>query len=172
MSAVEKVRASRARQWRLFCRKALGSDPSKPLQGVAGATITALSAAFRECYPRPESKKLPELPDFGAEIFNSPWTVYAIRNDATQEVYIGTARKGFVSRYKNGAWWKEHHNARLARDALMFGVRHFRIAIHVCSDDADMNRVEAMLLRMHRPATYNDRPEPDNVRVAADGDDE
>lgn len=153
---------NRARRWREFCRHALGSGETAPLREANGATIEALTKAFVACFPLKKARRNDSMPDFSAELYSSPWSVYVIRNEATGEAYVGEASKGFVDRYPRGEWWTSHHNPRLMHHAVMYGARNFRIAIHVCVDRADMKRVEAQVIRMHRPATYNDRPEPDN----------
>jgi predicted GIY-YIG superfamily endonuclease len=154
--------------FREFCQKAIGTGREAPLRDINGATINALTRAFHECFPIAKAKTAPELPDFEAEAYNSPWTVYVIRNERTQEVYIGMTEKGFATRYPGGKWWVHSTNTRLTRDALMFGVRNFRIAIHACSDEKDMRRLEATLQRLHRPMTYNEKPEQDNHIIGDD----
>jgi hypothetical protein len=163
----------RVAQFRLFCSKALGTGREAPLRDVNGATIAALVEAFRECFPKPPiAKRSSELPDFSAEIYCAPFTAYVIRNRFTKECYIGVSTKGFVSRYSNGEWWIHTHNDRLKRDAIMYGVRNFDIAIHAGNNRRDMEQIEAMLLRANRPATYNERPEPDTVKVGHEADDD
>lgn len=159
---------SRARQWRRFVSMAIGTGEQHPLRVPGGdivsnaSMVSALTDAFRACYPERPAKGVRELVDYGAERFRVPWTCYVIRNDATGEVYVGTAKDGFVSRYPGGRWWEGHHNARLLEHVVMWGVRGFSVAIHSATDRDDMRRVEASLLRSHRPMTYNDRPEPDD----------
>ena len=168
---------TRSRQFRKFCSQLLGTGFNSPLRDVEGkaingATVSAIVEAFASCFPVVKKEQPRELPDFESELYREPWTVYAIRNLVTGEVYVGIASHGFVGRYPKGEWWIKTHHPRLKRDALSYGVRNFAVSIHVCLDRADMKRTEAAMIRAQRPATYNVKPEPDNVEVAADGDDE
>ena len=155
---------SRQRDFLVFCSKALGTGRNTPLRDINGATISALVDAFKECSPRPEPKaNACSMQSFDEPMWREPWTVYMIRNQVSGATYVGSARKGFLDRYPKGEWWNGHHNDRLLRDALTYGVANFRVLVYVCLDEKDMKRQEAELLRANRLITYNVRPERDNV---------
>ena len=155
---------SRQRDFLRFCSKALGTGENTPLRDINGATIGALVDAFRECNPiaKPTPSAL-SMQSFDEPMWSERWTVYTIRNQVSGAVYVGVAKEGFRARYSACEWWKDHHNERLMRDVLAYGLMNFRVLLYVCIDARDMKRQEAELLRANRLITYNVRPESDNV---------
>lgn len=133
--------------------------------------LKAIVEAFETCHPARSSLGHERLPNFEDAIFNEPFTVYLIRNTITGRAYVGRALHGFVVRYPHGQWWAsdagrdEHHNERLAKDALLFGLSAFHVHIHVCNDAEHMGLVESQLIAAHRRCTYNILPEPTIVAV-------
>jgi hypothetical protein len=162
--------SARQAEFLRFCSRALGTNRKHPLQArgsdgtkdVPGATISALVEAFKEIEPRaPEVPKSLTPETFEGPQWREPWTVYAIRNTITGGVYVGRAGAGFLKRYPGGRWWEETHNARLRRDAEMYGVLSFRVSLWIEPDEPSMIRREAELQRAMRLHTYNEREDPD-----------
>src|SRR5215472_959767 len=156
-----------------FVSRALGTPSECPLKDVNGTAIKALVEAFDTLHAIKKDDQAPsvvlekgptkpEVQDFQDAIYEEPWTVYVIRNTVSGVCYVGVASKGFKRRYRGGEWWAEHHNDRLSRDVVAFGLMSFRVLVHVCLDETDMRRQEAELLRANRLYTYNVRNEPDN----------
>lgn len=145
-----------------FCCEALGTQRNAPLQGQAGATIGAIVEAFTKIHPMKEDSPR-SLQEFEDPIYSEPFVCYVIRNFANGSAYVGIASGGFLSRYPKGMWWKDHHNERLMRDALVFGLANFRVHLYVCTDEIEMRRRETELIRSHRLFTYNLKNEPDNA---------
>ncbi len=144
-----------------FCSRALGTSPEAPLKEINGALVGGLVEAYKATRA-PRRPVVPHVQTFTDAVYSQPWTVYVIRNKVTTAAYVGSSASGFLHRYPRGEWWLAHQNESLGRDAWTYGVRNFRVLVHVCTDRGDMHRVEADLIRANRPYTYNIRHEPDN----------
>lgn len=149
-----------------FCSRALGTGRLHPMRvgdgaHIPGALLASLVDAFKMTDP-PLNDVPARLVDesFDGPQWREPFMVYSIRNRVTGAMYIGRAKDGFVKRYFAGRWWEDHHNKRLMRDVELYGRLAFSVSLWPTSDETEMCRVEADMIRGHRLLTYNAKPEP------------
>ena len=99
------------------------------------------------------------MPDFTEPRFNIPMVVYSIQNAQNKRVYVGKTTKAFCTRYKDGHWWKDHHNPDLTHDLSKYGYANFNVNIYLCDNEEQMDSMEAALIRANWNFAYNRIPE-------------